>query len=404
MLLLALVLLSLLAFSKSRSGWLGTCTAMEYIVYQRLHRERRKRFLLVMLLILIAIFLATLFYKPDSSLGRKHIYSLSEKMLEQNWVSGIGNGKFKAQFNEHQADYFSSHNIDSKGALLADNTFYAFNDYLQWFIETGIAGLVGLIIFLYIIVRRATILNKAENTSPVITGAAASLICIAIASLFSYPLQTIPIQAVTLVCLGFLAFFRSGESKVGRGRRFSGIALKLLIVPLTGLFFYNTFHVVARKKMERRAFELARSGYKKEAIIKYQQIVKKYPNAGYNQFFYARQLYYSNQLLSALKILNEGREFYTDNAVYKLKGDIEQELGLFDEAEKSYLRAIYMVPNRMGSRYDLLYFYLNQKDSVKAAYWANSILNMPVKVPSERTERMLGQTKTILKGLQLSAN
>lgn len=400
MLLLALVLLSLLAFSKSRSGWLGTCTAMEYIVYQRIHRERRKRFLVVMLLILIAIFLATLFYKPDSSLGRKHIYSLSEKMLEQNWVSGIGNGKFKAQFNEHQADYFSTHNIDSKRALLADNTFYAFNDYLQWFIETGIIGLGVLIFFLYIIIQRARILNRGENRNPIITGATASPICIAIASLFSYPLQTTPIQGVTLVCLGFLAFSRSGEKKSGRGRRFSGIALKLMFVPLTVLFVYNTFHVVARTKMEKRAFELARSGYRKEAIAKYGQIVRNYPKAGYNQFFYARQLYYSNQLPAALKILNKGREYYTDNAVYKLKGDIELELGLFDEAEKSYLRAIYMVPNRMGSRCDLLNFYLNQKDSGSAAYWANSILNMPVKVVSDKTNNMLSKTREILGKLQ----
>ena len=50
-------------------------------------------------------------------------------MLKDNWLWGIGHGQFKAKYNEYQAAYFSSHSIDSKEAVLADNSIYAFNDF-----------------------------------------------------------------------------------------------------------------------------------------------------------------------------------------------------------------------------------------------------------------------------------
>jgi hypothetical protein len=59
-----------------------------------------------------------------------------------------------------------------------------------------------------------------------------------------------------------------------------------------------------------------------------------------------------------------------------------------------------MVPNRMGSRFELMNFYLSQKDTINAIKWANSILKMPVKVPSERTAYMLKATRAELEKLK----
>jgi tetratricopeptide (TPR) repeat protein len=163
---------------------------------------------------------------------------------------------------------------------------------------------------------------------------------------------------------------------------------------------HNVVNTYWRKQKEKEAFDLSLYGYKIEGIKKYKQLVMKYPKTGYNWFLYARQLYYSNRLPEALESLNECRKYYVDNSVYKLKADIEYELNNYKTAEKNYLRAIYMVPNRMGSRFDLLNFYIARKDTTNAIYWANSILNMPVKVVSEKTENMQKVTKEILYGLQ----
>lgn len=61
-----------------------------------------------------------------------------------------------------------------------------------------------------------------------------------------------------------------------------------------------------------------------------------------------------------------------------------------------FLKAIYMVPNRMASRYDIVQFYIENKDTAKALHWAYSIKNMPVKVPSEKTNLLLYQTDQLI--------
>lgn len=321
-------------------------------------------------------------------------------MLRDNWVSGIGLGKFKAQFNEFQANYFFENSIDGKRALLADNTFYAFNDYLQWVIETGIIGLLLLGALIYFTIKRIIYLHKREFKKPILISATAVLICVTGAALFSYPLQVIPIQAVVLFCLAIIAFYPDKEREFSTLKKIATFCYRGFVIVLAAVFIYNAWNVYKRKQIEKDAFQLVRSGYKTEAIARYKILVEKYPKTGYNWFLYAQQLYYSNRLAEAKESLEKCRLYYVDNKVYKLMADIEQELKIYPEAEKSYLKAIYMVPNRMGSRFDLLNFYVARNDTTKAVYWAKSILNMPIKVPSDRVENMLLQTKSSLEKLE----
>lgn len=399
-LLLSVVLFlsALLVLSNSRAGWLGVAAGGSFIIYLNATKQRKRLFVFSSIIVLPLLFLLLFFYKKDSTAGRKHIYSISLKMLRDNWVSGIGIGKFKARFNEYQADYFSTHSIDNKRALLADNTFYAFNDYLQWITETGIIGLLVLVLLIYLSISRIIFLLK--NSRPIIIATTSALICVAVAALFSYPLQVLPIQGLVLVCLSVIAFQRSLPTERGKLQRIISLSYTLFIVVMSIGFIAKLWNDYSSKKMEKEAFNLARSGYKTEAINQYKQLVEKHPGSGYNYFHYAQQLYYTNQLPAAYETLTKGMLYYVDNKVYKLKADIEQELRMYAEAEKSYLRTIYMVPNRMGSRVDLLNFYINRNDTMKALYWAKSIINMPIKVPSERIDKMLLETKVILKNIQ----
>ena len=49
--------------------------------------------------------------------------------------------------------------------------------------------------------------------------------------------------------------------------------------------------------------------------------------------------------------------------------------------------------------YELFKFYLERTETASAIYWANSILNMPVKVASEKTKNIRQRTKEILNEL-----
>lgn len=211
--------------------------------------------------------------------------------------------------------------------------------------------------------------------------------------MFSYPMQIIPIQALVLICVGIIIFFPlTSSSKV---ESVINALVKLGFIFLNIYFIINSIKAVKRKSDVKKAFELSLIGKKSEALRKYEKVLSRHEGKGDVMLLYAEQLYYTNRLREALVILNHAKKYYVDNKLYRLKATIEAELGLFNEAERDFLHSIYMVPNRMTSRFELMNFYLNAGDSIKARNWAKSIVEMPIKVPSFRTELMLKETKKI---------
>jgi tetratricopeptide (TPR) repeat protein len=383
---------------KSRAAILGFTAAAIFILWRsgRLTIMSKKILLLPVFLACVLLFLFIV--KHDSSSGRLHIYDISLQILKDNWLTGVGIGKFKAAFNEYQAAYFMQHDIDSKRALLADNTFYAFNDYLQWMAETGIIGLVILILLTGLLINRIKYLLKQFPENPVILGAAASLLSVSVAALFSYPFQVLPIQFLVLLNTGIIIFYPAGpETK--RNILYT-TTIRFALIGTLLFFFYHSFLHIKAKKRENKAFQLSLSGRKTEALNEYKKLAIQYPVYGHNQYLYAEHLYYINQLAAADSSLTEALKRYSDNRVYSLKARICSETGKIQEAEKYFLKAVYMVPNRMTSRYELVNFYLENKDTMNALKWAYSVSNMPVKVPSEKTKMMKNRVNELIKKLQ----
>ena len=376
--------LALLIFSGSRAGCLGIIVAGCY--YFKIPVR-------LWLMPVIFIFLFCLFLKADSSLGRLHIYSLSIKMLGNHWQTGIGIGKFKALFNLYQADYFSRHAIDNRTALLADDTFYAFNDGLQWIIETGIAGFAILLLVFLMVIKRIRLLHTA-SPSVIISSATAGLLCIGTASLFSYPLHIWQIQLAALICFAILWFQKTAQPG------FMVWTARLMLLAVMVLFMNNIICTASMERLRQKTFHSLLTGNKSEAFAMYQQLTSGNCPDGHDYYVLAEQYYYRHQPEIALLTIREGLHYYCDHRCYLLKGKIEAELKRIPAAETSLCKALYMVPNRMSSRVELLNFYIGQKDTANAVYWARSILNMPVKIPSERTNILLTETKKKLEWLQ----
>lgn len=71
------------------------------------------------LMIAIGVFIVLLFfYKTDSTNGRWLILKVSLNMIKENWITGVGLGRFKTVYNTYQAAYFNSHGLDGNEALL----------------------------------------------------------------------------------------------------------------------------------------------------------------------------------------------------------------------------------------------------------------------------------------------
>ncbi len=390
----------LLGFTQGRAGCIGLAIAIAYTACQYLSAKRFKRIVLFMTLPAVVFLTAAIvLYKSDSSSGRLLIYKVSAGMLKENWLWGIGHGQFKIQYNQYQAAYFAAHNIDSKEALLADNTFYAFNDFFQAIIENGLIALVFLAAILFFLVVHIKKAKTNADNKHVFTASVASLLCIVTGALFSYPLQIFPIAVQATLCLCIINSFETENffqiELSGMGSKITnGVLILLSTLLLVHFSFYFNY-----KRESNQAFKLKRTGFRQKAIEKYKHLNSSYIQEGNMLYLYAQDLYYINQLSKARETLSRAKKLYCTHDVYKLSAAIESELKNYKQAEADYITAINMVPNRMVSRSELFEFYLERKDTASAIYWANSILNMPVKVVSQKTQNIRQRTKGILKGL-----
>lgn len=386
--------LILLVVTRGRSGWIGFTMAMIYLFYHGKNPLNKIAWLALSGCAFLSIYALSL-YKPQSSNGRLLIYKISATILKDNWLWGIGSGQFKVRYNEYQAAYFATHNIDNNEALLADNTYYAFNDYLQFVMETGLVGLLLLAIFLVSFCKRLRKIKLSADNKPLYTAAMASLICIATGALFSYPLQIFPIALQAILCLSIIATMPSSKSAILLTRN-AGIFLKTGMLAISLVLIVHCYFYVNFLAKSEQAIASKKAGFSQQSLASYKTLSASYIKDGQVLYRYAKQLYLTNQLEEARTFLREAKKYHCSNEVYKLSAAIENDLQNFGQAEKDYKTAIYMVPNRMMSRSDLLNFYLERRDTVHATYWANSILHMPVKIPSPITATLQERTKKML--------
>lgn len=382
----------LLGLTKGRAGWLGFIVSIMYILYRHSSSRSVKKAIryegspLVLLLLILLIE-----YKSASSNGRILIYKISANILKENWLWGIGTGQFKVKYNQYQAAYFAEHSIDSKEALLADNTFYVFNDLFQLIIENGLVGALFISTAIILLIRQINRAVVSRENSYLFTAVTALLICVLTGSLFSYPLQMFPVTFLVVIALAVLYSFPSDSEALSLNTKQALVCLPIGIYLIIQSWIYWQFSLRAL-----RAFNLERTGFKQEALKQYKLLANSGIKDGNMLYQYAQALYHNNQPALAVPVLKQAKRYYCAANLYTLSARLEFELQHYSEAEKDYQTAVFMVPNKMISRYDLLSFYIETKDTANIVFWSKSILNMPVKVPSSITSNIHEKAKAVL--------
>lgn len=367
-----------LAISKSRAAWLGMGAGLLVIAWLRGFLNNRKQVLFLFGGIVVTAVAAMVFLKTGSSQGRVLIYKvIAGNVSLHDLVTGIGPGQFRAQYNTWQARYFEHHDMNSREALLADNTFYAFNDYLQLVIERGIAGLVftGVVFICFVLALRE--IKRMHSNSNLAAGASAAITTLAVAGLFSYPFQNWWIIAFTLLCAGIILY------TIAKGAIIK-YAIGVMIFLLASCSGYRAVQLQLREQAKHKALELAQLGYKQESLNQLRQLTHQWPKDGHILYLYARELYMAGKADSALVYLQQSTRYINTLENCRLFARIFDENGDTANAERYYLQAVYMVPNRFESRYDLVRFYVKVYDMPRATYWACSVLKLPVKVASAK--------------------
>jgi len=139
----------------------------------------------------------------DSDLSRVGIARTSAQVLEAHWQAGTGLGSFEEVY----------HLYEDPATVVDVYVAHVHNDYLEWLIETGLAGAVLLAAFLVWFLTwfiRVWTSSKAGSAG---LRRAASIACLVIVlhSFVDYPLRTPSIAALGAMCLALMIVPRNSR-------------------------------------------------------------------------------------------------------------------------------------------------------------------------------------------------
>jgi tetratricopeptide (TPR) repeat protein len=387
----------LLFYTEGRAGILGFTVAQGILNYSYL---KLKVGYFKGIIIAFCLIFIVLNFKSNSSNGRLLIYKVIITQLElKEFATGIGYGKFKVKYNELQAKYFSKESIDNKEALLASNTFYMFNDPLQLIIETG---LVGLIILSFLLIKFLALFRRNQiffREKPILNGAYLSVIGIIISSLFSYPFQIMGVLLHFLFCIAIIIDEDSAKKLLTYPtplqKRFIILSRTSQLSVAVCLLFFGQESFKFYIKLNE-AIKYSNIGFRKKAIQTYSKISDNSMEDRDVLYNYADELAKINKIDSALIILRKASNYLNNDKSALLMGNLLQQKGMFSQAEKQYKKAVFINPKLFTNRASLFKFYCETKQFKKALYWGNSILKMPVKVPSKTITDIKNETRKIM--------
>ncbi|MEW4924364.1 O-antigen ligase family protein [Algibacter sp. 2305UL17-15] len=375
--LLSFLFVAVIILSKSRTAVLCCLFVLLYSLYCKYQHKLKKKFVFLFFSgigIISSLFLINL--NTDSILGRFFIWKISLKIIKDNFLTGIGFGNFQPVYMEHQSEYFALVSHNSKEALLADTINFAFNEFIQLFVETGVIGFLLVIILITIILYN---LYKIKNRETVLLSAL--LLNFLLMSQFSYPLNELPLLII-LCTLLFLTrnYFSTIYSKNSHyGLKLTVLSLAIII----GMFWSrNTIKAYSSWSLSKSE---AFGGNLNTSIRHFKIANKSLGNNGFFLFNYGASISEEGKCKIGKPILLKASKFYNEHYIWELLGDC-QKTENFEEAEFYYKKAINMLPKKFVPNYKLFLLYKLHGKTKNAVYMANKILKKQIKIPSSEIE------------------
>ncbi len=400
-------IIAILPFTQARSSWIAAIFVIFYLLEKKFLILKKCNDLLkspllkgtIIIILAGIIIVGGLFIyniKKDSSSGRLFIWEVSSTMIKEKPLWGYGFDRYAAAHNDYQAQYFRTHPNDKENVLIADSVNFAFNEFIQITVETGLIGLIILSSLFCFALCSKQVNPKKQNESMYCYAAKGSILAIFIISLFSYPLHIIP----SLTLLFFSLAIISNNNR---------IIYNIILLPKTrkgialiGLILIFVFSVVQikRNKAEHKwltAYQMMRQNKYADAYKIYQEI---YSTLTYSQFFlfnYGAELSLMKKYDESLIVLKKAESRLNDSDFYIFMGNNYENKGMYKDAEQSYLKASYIMPLKFVPKYRLVHIYLKTGRKEEALILAKEMLSMPVKIPSTTIDGIKQEMTELIK-------
>ena len=385
----------------SRTAWIAAILGCLFVLLfdtrlssrLRVFRQHRKRWFILCTVILCITIAGSLYgtylLKKDSADGRFFMWKITTLAIKESPHKGKGLGSFPAAYANAQMDYFKSGKGTETEKRVARSPEYAFNEYLQIFLEEGLLGILLFLLLSVVIVKEGIKNNQI--------GAAGSFVALSVFALASYPYQLWEFPVVWLI-LGIICT-TNGNTHTKKKK---WVPLLLFMVVLGSISFFCG--------KQQKEYYQAKKEWKKLQVLypmkAYESVVddytKLYPKLHYEPKFvfeYAQSLNDAGQLQKADSILSRGLRISCDPMFYNVKGRNYHEMGKYREAEECYRNSIYLLPERIYPYYLLTKLYADPANyqPLKMRKAAVAVLEKEPKVHSPAIEEMRAEVKTILK-------
>lgn len=428
----------------NRASWVGVGVSSFFIFNQEYHligrhtrwlkTGIRKIIIIAGLLVLIATITIGLYQvKRGSSIGRLFIWEVTVRKIAEKPLFGYGVGRFEAEYNNWQAEYFKNHPVETEGprGMAAGNTKYCFNEYLEIASEMGIIGLaLFLIIFLFLLIlpirddsSRRYYLRSTPSLFPcnfghsVIPSSAStdlrffnSFISLLACALISYPFYSLS----TLIIFFLLSAMVSSDVSVIKKYNFSQycpsfrysirLALGLLLVSVVYFLLNLTKEQYKNSINMDEGAKLYQFRSYNEAIQCFEEV---YPYLKYNGpylQYYGKALSMKGDFNKGVEMLERARCFTADEVLHTTLGDTYKAIKRYTEAEEAYQYASFMVPHKLYPGYLLAKLYVEIGQNEKSLRTAKELLNKKIKVKSTATKEILEAIKILIDRMKKSKN
>jgi len=410
-----IAILLVLPATMIRAAWLGALAGalivlqFKYHYIQQVSQFLNTRFKKTVAMAVAAVIIASLgtgifFLKKDSANGKLFIWEVTLGKIVEKPLFGYGVGRFEAEYNNWQAEYFQNHPEEMVGpkGWVAGNTKYCFNEFLEMASEIGGTGLLLFVCLLVLALGGVPKLKlrKLENEGirkvedPLILNSfIASFLFI---FFFSFPFYNLPLL---LAFFGILAVISSNKQAIAVSERTTFISRYSLATSLLFLVIWFAFELHQNQAVNE-IWQKASNLYSANAYdIAEKEYEKAYTSCKYNNEFlqqYGKCLAMNKNFTKAQITLSEANKFGGDYMLFANLGDVYKELKQYPQAEIAYKYAACMIPHKLYPHYLLAKLYLQSGNKAKAVKKAKEILAMNVKVENGAVSEIEKEMKKII--------
>lgn len=383
-LLLGVLSIICLFLSSSRTTLIAVIIVSFFLISHKILQEnlilsKYKRLFYSSAFIIFLLFVYFLWLQDTHSVsGRFLIWKISFfDIFLKHPINGIGYGNLYIQYGNYQSDYFLSGRGTTKEMLLAGMTNYPFNEFLKILVENGIIGIVLFALIVIMFIKSSLFITKESILYSSIIG------IILLISLFSYPLEDLEISLIVFGCIIGVSVNQKSLFSINTNRSSVKIAFLLCCSILT-IFYISKLNAINQWRLANENITINEA----KSYKLYHNISSRFSENGIFLFDYGMQLFYVRDYENCTKYLNRATHYVNSVELYSYLADSYFALNNNKLAEQNYIKASYMVPKTFTPFYNLFCFYRDTNQNEKARKVAERIINMPVKIESDRVRQV----------------